>query len=190
MRSLHALFFTSIALLALAVPAPATASPPFPEAIKADLSLTYTLGTSACLMSPTSDCHCTICHMSNSGGVGTVVHPFGMSMKMAGLMLENTDSLKTALMTLDANKTDSDCDGVPDIEQLKAGRDPNTGVFIDGSGMPAPANDVGCTNAGPTVAYGCGAQLARTPASWPGAAALVGLALAFRLRLARRLRRR
>jgi hypothetical protein len=179
-----------MALLALAIPDVVAASPPFPEAIRADLSLVYSLGTAACLTSPTAACHCTICHMTNMGGVGTVVTSFGKSMKAAGLTLENKDSLKAALTTLDVNKTDSDCDGTPDVEQIKQGRDPGTGAYIDGSGKPTPP-EMGCASASPTVAYGCGAQVARVPASWPGAAAFaaaLGLALACR-RPTRRWRR-
>jgi len=164
---------TSIALLVAAASGSAAASPTYPADIKTDLSLTYDLGTT----------HCTICHATNAGGIGTVVQPFGKAMKAAGLTLENPPALQTALTTLDAAMTDSDCDGVPDIEQLKAGRDPNTGAYIDGSGRTAPA-DPGCAGATPseTPVYGCFARIAPPPATpwWPGAAALLGgLALAF-----------
>jgi len=171
MRSPRTLFSTSVALLVTAAPAVAAASPIFPDAIKADLSLTYDLGTT----------HCIICHANNNGGMGTVVQPFGLNMKGANLAEENTDSLKKALDALEAAHTDSDCNGVPDIEQLKGGQDPNTGEYIDGSGktaMPSP----GC---GGTVAFGCGAQLSRVAGSWQGAlalAAVLGAALARRRR--------
>ncbi len=81
-------------------------------------------------------------------------------------------------------KTDSDCDGVPDIEQLQQGRDPNTGAFIDGSGMTAPP-EPGCGAVVPS--YGCGAQLARVGAPWQGAAAVIA---ALGVSLARQRRRR
>src|SRR5262249_44286825 len=96
--------------------------------------------------------------------------PFGMAMKGAGLMQEDTGTLQAALDALDAAKTDSDCDKVPDIAQLKAGRDPNTGVSIDGVGN-SPA-DKGCMNTAAVPAYGCGARVAPEPAAWEGAAAV------------------
>jgi hypothetical protein len=167
MRSTPTLLTVAIALLAGAAPGVANASPTYPADIKADLGLTYDLGTM----------HCTICHESNLGGVGTVVQPFGLNMKAAGLTLEAPDKLMAALMALQAMKTDSDCDGTPDITQLKNGRDPNPpGEYVDGSGRMWTMPDSGCGN---TVAYGCGAHLARGPAGWEGAAAiLVGVGFA------------
>jgi hypothetical protein len=162
MRPLPNLASAAITLLTLAAPRLAGASPIFPDAIKTDLSLTYSLGTT----------HCIICHASNTGGVGTVVSPFGLAMRAAGLKLENTASLQTALQTLDADKTDSDCNGTPDIEQLKAGQDPNTGAFIDGSGHTSPAPSM-CTNAETGPIPGCGAQLSRGPTPWQGAVVLL-----------------
>jgi hypothetical protein len=149
----------------------ADASPTFPAGIKADLSLSYDLGTT----------HCIICHQTNGGGIGTVIHPFGLAMKAAGLHLEDLTSLQNALNTLEKNGTDSDCDGTPDIEQIKMGRDPNPpGEYINGSTMTAP-NDPGCSMADGGAdailvpAYGCAAQLAPAPAAWPSAAAVVAL---------------
>src|SRR4051812_25530807 len=106
MRSLRTLLSSSLAILVTAAPALAAASPPFPEAIRADLKLPYSLGTSACLTKVTSDCHCTICHQTNSGGANTVTQPFGKAMKTAGLGEEDTDSLQTALTALQMAGTD------------------------------------------------------------------------------------
>jgi MYXO-CTERM domain-containing protein len=110
-----------------------------------------------------------------------------------GLMDGDVDSLKNALAALEAAGTDSDCDGVPDIQQLKDGRNPSTGEFIDGSGKPKPdpVSDAGCSSSssGGTSdpAFGCGAHVAPgaglTP--WQAAAAL---AVAFGLSLTRRRR--
>lgn len=173
MRPLRLLASTSIALLVAAAPGLATASPTYPDEIDADLSLPYMLGTD----------HCTICHASNGGGQGTVIRPFGQAMRTVGGLEggNKTDVLKTALAALEKAGTDSDCNGVPDIEQLKAGQDPNTGLYIDGSGK-ADMPSAGC---GDTVAFGCGAQLSRVPAPWQGAAVLaaaLGAALARRRR--------
>jgi len=186
MRSLRTLTSISVAILVAAAPGLATASPPFPEAIKADLSLTYSLGTAACLTTTTPDCHCTICHTGVMGGAGTSKQPFAVAMKTAGLQIENVASLQAALAALEAQKTDTDCDGTPDIEQLKQGRDPNTGAYIDGSGRPTPpATPCMSASGGDQPAFGCGAQLARAPAPWQGAATLLaalGAALARRRR--------
>jgi hypothetical protein len=181
MGCLRILSATATALFVTAFAHGADASPTFPPAIKSDLSLSYDLGTT----------HCVICHQTNSGGIGTVVHPFGLAMKAAGLHLEDLTSLQNALNTLDANKTDSDCDGTPDIEQIKMGRDPNPpGDYIDGSNMTAPA-DPGCMGGSQMLvpAYGCAAQLSRAPAAWPGAAVVVALLGGLAGRAGRRRRR-
>jgi hypothetical protein len=183
MRSSIALIPTALALLVGLAPGVASATPTFPGAIQTDLGLSYTPP-------------CTVCHQTDSGGQGTVVQAFGKAMKMHGLVDADTSSVQTALTAMDSAKVDSDCDGVPDVEQLKEGRDPNTGEYIDGSGKPkpAPVSDAGCgsssgggsTDTGPS--FGCGAQVA--PGSvegmpWQAAAAL---AVALGLTLTRRRR--
>jgi hypothetical protein len=157
-----------VALFVAASSRRADASPGFPASIKTDVPLSYDLGTT----------HCIICHHDNFGGYHTVVRPFGLAMMQAGLRAENYTALQTALNTLEANKTDSDCDGTIDIEQLKMGRDPNPpGEYIDGSNKMAPPDDAGCMAGGgaPVPVYGCAAQVSRAPAAWPGAAAVVAL---------------
>jgi hypothetical protein len=141
----------AISLLILAAPGLAAASPTYPGLIDTDLKLSYDLGTT----------HCTICHTSNSGGVGTATQPFGQAMRAAGLVLENPTALQTALNTLQADGHDSDCNGTPDIEQIQAGQDPNTGAYIDGSNRTNPV-EAGCpmTSGGDLPVYGCGAQIA------------------------------
>jgi len=182
MRSPFALITLSFGLLAAAAPGVASATAIFPGAIQTDLSLGYTPP-------------CTICHQTDTGGTGTVVQLFGKAMKQNGLLDADTTSLQSALTALEAAGTDSDCDGVPDVQQLKDGRDPNTGEYIDGSGKPkpAPVSDAGCASSssgGPSdPAFGCGAhaQVAAgdAPTAWQTAAALavaLGLALSRRRR--------
>ncbi len=176
MRSLRTVVSTSIALAFAAAPGLAAASPSYPGLITTDLSLDYTLGTTDCIL----------CHATNTGGVGTVVQPFGKAMKAAGLTLENPPALATALMKLAADKTDSDCNGIPDIQQLEDGQDPNNGVYLNGDTATPPANP-GCATTATTElpAFGCGARIAPARLSWQGAAALaaaLGLALARRRR--------
>ncbi|MFT3774308.1 MAG: hypothetical protein QM820_53785 [Minicystis sp.] len=171
-----------VALLVAAAPGVALATPTFPSSIQTDLSLSYTPP-------------CTICHDTTAGGTGTVHRAFGTAMQGRGLVSGDTDSLKNALTALEAEKTDSDCDGTGDVQQLRDGRDPNTGEYIDGSGKPTPEVDGGCagSDAGTddnVPHYGCGAQLAADPlpeTSLPIAATMatvIGLALSRRRRRA------
>jgi len=180
MRSPLALISISLALLVASAPGVASATATFPGAIQSDLSLAYTPP-------------CTICHQTSGGGKGTVSQPFGKAMQQNGLVSGDTTALQGALSALEASKTDSDCDAVGDVQQLKDGRDPNNGEFIDGSGKPNPA-DGGCMGAGggdgssDDPRYGCGAQLAAAPlpdTSLPlvaTAATILGLALSRRRR--------
>jgi hypothetical protein len=181
MKLLRHLVCTTAGLVIAAAPGLATAEPQFPQAIVSALNLKYSLGTPACQSNATPDCHCTICHATNNGGVNTVTQPFGIAMQANGVL----GSVQTAIDALTANKTDSDCDTIPDIEQLGQGRDPNTGAFIDGTNRPTPPAHP-CDTA--FQAFGCGAQIARSGASgdasrapWEGAAtvvAVLGVALA------------
>src|SRR5262249_59260271 len=94
--------------------------------IRAHLSLSYTPA-------------CTLCHNGRGGGFGTVTAPSGKSMRAGGLVAQNLGSLDTALDALAAEHTDSDGDGVGDIDELKAGSDPN----VAGGGS-APPPTYGC----------------------------------------------
>jgi len=116
------------ALLAVTVLAGglAHASSIFPAEVRAHLSLSYTPD-------------CTLCHNVPAGGFGTVTTPFGVSMRSRGLVAQNIASLDTALDALTAEKTDSDHDGVPDIDELKAGTNPN----VAGGGAVTPPS-YGC----------------------------------------------
>ncbi len=171
MRSPLALISTSIALLVAAAPGLATATPTYPSVIKTELDLSYTPP-------------CTLCHQSAGGG-GMLTRPFGIALQGQGLKPFDDASLTRAL---DAIDVDSDCDGTSDIDQLKEGRDPNTGAYLDGSDKPAPEK-VDC-NAGPEIPrYGCAAQITASPSSSSGAlasaaavAALLGLTLVRRRR--------
>lgn len=146
-----------VAAIALA-PRIAAANPLFPSAVQAHLGLPY--------LPP-----CTICHPNDLGGLGTAVKPFAIAMKGQGLTDPDPSTVGPALDALDAMMTDSDCNGIPDVEQLKDGRDPNApGDYIDGSGKTAPP-ETGCSSS-ITTAYGCGAQLAPAAPS-DGAAPLI-----------------
>jgi hypothetical protein len=106
---------------------------------------------------------CTVCHATELGGAGTSIQPFATSVKQAGALGANVDSLLTALATLQAAGKDTDGDMNPDIDELAAGEDPN---------------EAGAARiCGPV--YGCGAHVSRTPPSRNGAAwAFAGCAAA------------
>jgi MYXO-CTERM domain-containing protein len=169
MRSPLLLIATTAASLLVA--RAASASPDFPFAVTEHLGLGY-------------EPPCTICHQTDAGGSGTAVKQFAIEMKTRGLSAANTPAVASALDKMAADEVDSDCNDVTDVEQLEAGQDPNTNLFIDGSGKSAKESE-GC---GAQIAYGCGAhaQLANGPAPWEGAAAVIvvlGLALVRRRRV-------
>jgi hypothetical protein len=124
----------SFGLAMLTVSAFAGASATFPAEVQSALNMPCTPP-------------CTICHKDNLGGIGTVTKPFGSNMIDVGhVKRADPSSVKPALDALDAAKTDSDGDGVSDIDELRAGDDPNT------KGANNLCSDV--------PMYGCGARVA------------------------------
>ncbi|HEY5956105.1 MAG TPA: hypothetical protein VIV60_06115 [Polyangiaceae bacterium] len=127
---------TSLVLTAAVLVAPGvvSAKPTFPGRIQNHLGLAAP---------PPSDC--LLCHGSKQGG-GPIVQPFGKAMVAAGLSASSSEAqLGAALDKLAADNTDSDADGVPDVDALKAGLDPNpSGDPIQyGCGQIAPHGRVG-----------------------------------------------
>lgn len=140
--------------------APAAASPSYPPEIKSHLGLE-------------SAPACTLCHQGtpNYGSATTLFAT--TARKTYGLSAAKTSKLDTVLDAMEADQVDSDGDGVSDIDELKAGTDPNTAGGI----TAAPK---------PELVYGCQARIAGGQSS--GAAGLGFLTLALALRLARRRR--
>lgn len=68
---------------------------------------------------------CTTCHTRPSGGNLTANTPVGISARRAGLECCDTSQLLDVLGTLETNRTDSDADGTPDVDELRAGTNPN-----------------------------------------------------------------
>jgi hypothetical protein len=95
----------------LGIPGVALATSSYPVVIRTELALNA---------APS----CAVCHASASGG-GAASKPFGVSVRAAGAVKFNDASLKAALVKLAADKIDSDRDGLFDIDELKAGTDPN-----------------------------------------------------------------
>ena len=113
----------------------ALAVPEYPRAITSQLQLDY-------------EPPCSVCHLANNTGVGTVTTPFGYSMRAAGLTGDDRNSVVSALAQLKSDATDSDGDGVSDTDELIAGNDPNS------------KSSTSIRNA-PTADYGCGVAHSR-----------------------------
>lgn len=114
----------------LLVASPAAAMEGYPLEVRDHLSLGY---------APP----CSLCHAKGNPGGGTVVTPFGWSMRARGLVVEDNDSVHKALDSLKADNVDSDGDGQSDIAELSASTDPN-------SSGPVPFPN------GEQPGYGCG----------------------------------
>jgi hypothetical protein len=93
---------------------PASATPNFPATVQKDLGLAQ-------------EPACTLCHRGGEA-TGTVVTPFGTALRNRGLVAYDESSLANALQALEGEKTDANSNGVPDIDELRAGADPNAGA--------------------------------------------------------------
>jgi uncharacterized protein (TIGR03382 family) len=110
---------------------------------------------------------CTVCHASNAGGFGTVTKSHGISLMDAGLVAGDVGSLTAALDTLASDGTDSDGGGVGDVDELKAGTDPNVADDDGGDGG-------GDGGGGETLQYGF---CAASPQQGGGFGVALGLAV-------------
>jgi len=95
----------------LFVAGPAYANPGFPNEIATQLSLTC------------SQPDCTLCHSGDPGNCGTVIRPFGLWLMSQGITCadQKADTASSIDPLLDQAKTtqvDTNCDGIPDIEQI------------------------------------------------------------------------
>jgi hypothetical protein len=117
----------------LMLPLTARAMPSFPGQIQQHLGLA----------NPPS---CMVCHGSTQGG-GPISQPFGQAMLADGLNSSGGNSLTGALDKMEADKTDSNGDGVPDIEGLRQGIEPTPDkppvVYGCGGGRIAPRGHMG-----------------------------------------------
>lgn len=160
-RPLCAPGLTAAALLATALlPARAHAKREFPPDIGRHLSTVV-------------DPACSVCHLDGKVAGVTVITPFALSLRAHGFNGQET-TLNSALDAMQADGTDSDGDGVSDVDELRAGTDPNS---------PVP----GATTADPT--YGCAVAPLSLPSGWTAAALAAAVALCW-TRRARRQRSR
>ncbi len=156
----------------------AHATAEYPSVIVSHLAITCTDGGTA-----TPDC--VICHQNDNGGLGTATRPLGAWMKANGLGAFQDSKLNTLLDQAKADNLDSNCDGVPDIQQLES---------CDWPALETMGT-VSCGDAGATltVLYGCSAAptAPQTTSSDPlPASAAIGttLVLACAIALKRRAR--
>ena len=115
--------FCAVAAL-VAVPRLASASADYPEIIKEDWQL------------PGNPPDCIVCHQTDLGGDGTSTKPFSRSLQRDGLVHLDDGSLHRALATDKMDNTDSDGDGIPDIDELQMGLDPNDGPGVQDFPIP------------------------------------------------------
>lgn len=109
--------FAGTTLLSVTTPQPAWASlTTYTPAVKDYLNLA-------------EEPSCTLCHESTVGGDGTATRPFGETVRSFGAIGDDdVGSLLYALELMDDYDIDSDEDGVHDLDELRAGYDPNNAM--------------------------------------------------------------
>jgi Bacterial TSP3 repeat len=126
----------------------ARAKSEFPSEIKNKYVLTY-------------DVPCAVCHIKGNVASATPITPFALSLRARGMTGDN-QSLSSALDKLKSDAVDSDGDGVTDVDELKAGTDPNSSANASIEDNQEPG-------------YGCGGT-APKGRSAPGMASMLALA--------------
>lgn len=128
---------------------------------------------------------CTLCHLTNDGQENTVRRPFGLQvLSHGGTGGGSRGSLRSALRAMEADGSDSDGDGLPDIEELRAGGDPNAFDVRDGGATEPPPTAA----LPPAFETGCAAARSGRVTISRMLAAVASLAAALRLSI--RVRRR
>ncbi len=136
----------ALTVLSVSLPRMAYATPEFPGVIERELRLA-------------EEPPCTICHVGTPAR-GTVQTPFGKYLRSRGLLARNDSSLINALKAAEGERQDSNGNGITDIDELKAGRNPN----------------------GDEPEFGCVGRIAPRSSYAPGVAALLVMALLSRRR--------
>lgn len=96
---------------------------------------------------------CIACHTSANGG-GPSSQPFFIALLGAGYSVVQSGTMSEALDELEQAETDSDDDGVGDVDEVMAGTDPNSASGTDFCG----GAEFGCLSLSPTPRrFGIGA---------------------------------
>jgi hypothetical protein len=126
----------------LAIATPAAASKEYPDVLKKALNVS-TL--------PVAGDGCQMCHKDDNGGEHTINKRFGTTLESFGLKSQDPNSLIGALRLDQAQGSDSDGDGVPDVQEIQAGTNPSVpnGVGdaaapLDDSASLLPLVQTGC----------------------------------------------
>jgi hypothetical protein len=93
---------------------------------------------------------CTVCHLDSQGGFGKLRNTtngnpgFGKKLHsdQYGLVVQDFNTLEPALQADEADKSDVDGDGTPDIDELKKCEDPNDPTL--GASLLATGPEFGC----------------------------------------------
>ena len=150
----------------------AHASDTFPERIE--------LKTGATL--PPQPHSCLLCHRTEDGGKSTVTKPFGLTMIDLGVQSGSRASVDGALVKLADEKLDSDGDGLDDLAELLAGRDPNVIEIESEDGGVISTGTVASANA--PFETGCGVAVDRSRGNAPILVLLAGSLFCLRRRRA------
>jgi len=149
------------AVFLLTLGGPALASPSFPGVLEEELQL-------SCQPS------CTVCHQTDPGLASDASQVFADSLRSEGLFAGDTESLRQALQSLGDAGTDSDGDGVGDVEELTADQ---------GSLPQDPSQEGAGAVCGEQVHYGCAAgPLPASPSGVVPSVGLLGLLLLLRVK--------
>jgi len=131
-------------LITLGAARTAHASSDYPPALKAALDAEFPNSTHCVPL-------CTACHNTTQGGPGNI-NVFGATLESSNIGLIPGDSSRVATaihnLALAMPPTDSDGDGVSDIDELNAGDSPSI------------AGPAGMGQFCPDIKYGCGAHIA------------------------------
>lgn len=110
--SIAAPLLANLVLACVTATTPVDATPRFPEVLASHLALA---------IPP----ECSLCH-TGTPGRNNATTTLGKTLRSRGLSAYDEASLRTALDALAAEKKDSDGDGIPDVEELQRGGDPNS----------------------------------------------------------------
>lgn len=90
---------------------------------------------------------CVLCHQADPGAKGTVTKDFGKALMDEFGLVGNDQSnapLTAALDLAKADRLDADGDGVPDLDEICGGGDPNNANIGLGGVAPAVSPEFGC----------------------------------------------